>query len=136
MEFTVANSLQYFGGNLHPQAFNVYSSTSHPNLTNPGLNLQLYTDIVPINGGHNTTEYKIEQKVNSLSTTDVAKQDNPVQEGAGMTQEALIEKSFRNPIKIETITIEKNEKGRKRHHKSERKDNIEPKKSKHKFQFV
>jgi len=107
-------------------------------LVNPGLNLSLYSNIVPISNSHNILNNQIQQKVEKVPELS---SDND-QIGAGMSEEDLIEHSFKHPkkIKIETIKLPKDEKKVKRQ-VQETEESVPLKKAKfeqkpHKFQFV
>ena len=102
MDFGVSKTIGSLGvrqfSNFHP----FYTSQPAIDLVNPGVNMQLYSDIVPIFVGSQT--HKIEQKVQETQVND--SNGSNLQNGAGMDNEKLIEHSFLHPRPIKTEMIQ------------------------------
>ena len=137
MDYSVARSIQNIGGRLYSSARPFQTSTPSLDYINPGLNIQLYQEIVPITSG--SVIHSIEQKHENVEATP--KEDHKLhdQTGAGLDNQELIEHSFLHPrpIKTETIQLFKQNKSSKRKETTNLKS--VPKKKKiaaHKFQFV
>jgi len=95
------------GGNLYTQSHPSYSSKPVTDLVNPGLNLCLYSDIVPI--FHGEFDYKIKKNVDlgekDKQNEDEKSQNLNIQSGSGINSEDLIDFSFNHPKRIKTETV-------------------------------
>lgn len=100
MNYSLSKTIQAYGGQIRSGNFNLYTSTPSIDLVNPGFNLRLYSDIVPLTAGQTQTEYfkeKIEDKKGNDEKVD--------KDGFGKEEE-MIEHSFEHPRPIKTETIE------------------------------
>lgn len=139
MDFSVARSLLALGGRFYSNAHCTYSSAPKDDFVNPGINLKLYADVVPINSGHNSLDYLIEQKIEKAThSTEAIKNNDEIdnQKGAGTSVNHDLEQSFMHPrpIKTELVLLEK--KSRKRKKEQDQQSETKPTKVNHKFQFV
>jgi len=100
MNFSLAKTIEAYGGKVHSGYFNLYTSTPSKDLINPGFNLQLYSDVVPLSGGQTQTQY-LQEKTEAKSSND-EKEDK---DGFGKEDEKIIH-SFEHPRPIKTETIE------------------------------
>jgi len=140
MDFNVSQSIQSFGGHLHMTPYVTYSSVPAQNQVNPGINVQLYSDIVPLHSGFQNLHHKNENQ--SLPRTDNSNQDIDIEQTENQTGSGLdpaIQKSFQNPrpIKTEVLEVfEHKEKTSRKRKKDETKGEPKSKSVKHKFQLV
>lgn len=135
MNFGVSKTIENYQPQLFHNYFPVLSSEPALNLTNPGISLQLYSEVVPLTSQHayKRIEQKIEEENEALST--------PVQDGKGIDEEKL-KKSLLHPrpIKTEILEVFKSEKKRKAvdkqgHGSKKLKSGDKTEVSKMKFQF-
>lgn len=145
MNFSLAKGINSLGTHIHNSAINVYLSTPEKDFVNPGFNLHLYSDIVPI-GSTALPGSSMKRAEKEEKSEDLAKKleiDNPLQTGAGK-EDLLIEASFEHPRPIKTEIIDAFHKEVVSKTSSKRKNdtikqNVTGKKSKsikHNFQLV
>lgn len=132
MDFSLAQSIQSFGGRILSVPVATYTSTPANCKFNPGFNVRLYSDIVPIKFSSHQNKNRVEYKSNE-EEIDLESIETD-QTGDGI--DANIAKSFQHPwpIKTETLEVFERSKGQKR--KNSDVKEAKPKKIKHKFQFV
>ena len=125
-------------GSFYTKIYNIgsrYSSTPCNDFTNPGLNVRLYHDIVPIIPG--PAVHEIHKKISN--EIDEQTRDESNQHGSGIDHQRLIEHSFNHPkpIKTERIEVLRDKKTNKR--KLDGQGQTPPKTKKarqHKFQVI
>ena len=118
MEFSVAKTIESLGGHVYTNSYPNYSSSPAFDFVNPGMNINLYTDIVPITNSSRELDYRIEQKVESSYKSKIEEtgeeRNEKEQSGAGMDPKVI--QSFLHPraIKTEMVELVKSKKMNKR----------------------
>jgi len=129
MDFSVSKTIQTFGLHVFESSYPYYTSKPSTDLLNPGMNIRLYQDVVPILNGFEKS--RSIPKIESKEESDVVEN----QTGNGI-EDDLIKKSFQHPQKIKTETIEVGSKSQKRKIEDLSKNVKKQKAIKHKFQLV
>jgi len=129
MDFSVSKTIQTFGLHVFDSSYPYYTSKPSTDLLNPGMNIRLYQDVVPILSGFEKS--RSIPKIESKEESDVVEN----QTGNGI-EDDLIKKSFQHPQKIKTETIEVGSKSQKRKIEDLSKNVKKQKAIKHKFQLV
>jgi len=129
MDFSVSKTIQTFGLHVFESSYPYYTSKPSTDLLNPGMNIRLYQDVVPILNGFE--ESRLIPKIEAKKESEVIEN----QTGSGF-EDDLISKSFQHPQKIKTETIQVGSKSEKRKI-DETPNNVKKRKDvKHKFQLV
>jgi len=135
MDFSLSKNIQNFGNHLYDSGHPFYSNKPSINYINPGLNISLYNDIVPILSGfeRHATQPKLEKSDGPNNETKDMMDNN--QTGAG-EEDDLIKRSFEHPRPIKTEMITVTNKALKRHLNEPSKTIKKAKQVVHKFQLV
>lgn len=110
MNFGISQTIQNLSGDIFRQSLHNYSSKPSETIINPGLNINLNRDVVPVNPLSNLTTI---QRLAKNSKSDQNEKNNDIasandkdnQSGSGFDQD-VIEHSFEHPQRIKTETVE------------------------------
>jgi len=110
MNFSVSKTIQNLGTHIFSNSSNIYSSTPALDFVNPGVNIRLYTDVVPIHAGQLThnIETKVQKDEESETKSEIRRnEDDENQRGAGIDKEQnAIDYSFLHPRPIKTEVMQ------------------------------
>jgi len=107
MDFSVAQGINKLLPKIYNSPIPTLSSNPATDYINPGINLKLYTEIVPITSKYSNTTKKAEDDLKVMEESSNLQTRDSEQSGTGVLNEKLIQHSFQHPrlIKTEVVTF-------------------------------